>query len=124
MVPNTYTFMIKAARYDSKDRTQTNGSNTCTGTSVFSKPVITVTKASSTTAKISWKAVEGVKYNEVYRATSKSGTYSKIKTTTALSFTNKSLKAGKSYFYKVRAYRTYNNGKVYTSYSKVVEYKA
>ena len=124
MVPNTYTYMIKAARYDSKDRTQTNGSNTCTGTSVFSKPVITVTKASSTTAKISWKAVEGVKYYEVYRATSKSGTYSKIKTTTALSFTNKSLKAGKSYFYKVRAYRTYNNGKVYTSYSKVVEYKA
>ena len=124
MVPNTYTFMIKAARYDSKERTQTNGSNTCTGTSVFSKPVITVTKASSTTAKISWKAVEGVKYYEVYRATSKSGTYSKIKTTENLSFTNKSLKAGKSYFYKVRAYRTYNNGKVYTSYSKVVEYKA
>ena len=124
MVPNTYTYMIKAARYDSKERTQTNGSNTCTGTSVFSKPVITVTKASSTTAKISWKAVEGVKYYEVYRATSKSGTYSKIKTTENLSFTNKSLKAGKSYFYKVRAYRTYNNGKVYTSYSKVVEYKA
>ena len=124
MVPNTYTYMIKAARYDSKERTQTNGSNTCTGTSVFSKPVITVTKASSTTAKISWKAVEGVKYYEVYRATSKSGTYSKIKTTENLSFTNKSLKAGKSYFYKVRAYRTYNNGKVYTSYSKVVQYKA
>ena len=122
MVPNTYTFMIKAARYDSKDRTQTNGSNTCEGTSVFTKPVITVTKASSTSAKIAWKAVEGVKYYEVYRATSKSGTYSKLKTTTELSFTNKSLKAGKTYYYKVRAYRTYNNAKVYTSYSKVVSY--
>ena len=123
MVPNTYTFMIKAARYDSKDRTQTNGSNTCEGTTIFTKPVVTVKKASSTSATISWDVVEGCKYYELYRATSKDGTYSKLRTSTELSYTNNSLKAGKTYYYKVKAYRTYNNAKVYAPESDVVVYK-
>ena len=124
MVPDTYSFMIKAARYDSKDRTQTNGSNAVEGTAEFAQPVISVAKASSTSATISWDAVEGCKYYEVYRATSAEGTFSKIKTTTALSFTNKSLKAGKSYYYMVAGYRTYNNEKVYSPDSEIVVYKA
>lgn len=122
MVPNTYTFMIKAARYDSKERVQTNGSNTQSGTSSYAKPVITLSKASTTSLKISWKAIEGIKYYELYRSTSSKGTYRKIKTLTTTSYTNKSLTKGKTYYYKVRGYRSYNDQKVYTSYSTVKSY--
>lgn len=126
MVPDTYSYIIKAARYDGIERTQTpNGSNEVTGTSVYTKPVVTVKKASATSAKITWTEVEGCKYYELYRATSKNGTYTKIKTTEDVcEYTNKSLKAGKTYYYKVKGYRTYNNGKVYSPESKVVSYKA
>ena len=124
LVPDSYSFMVKAARYDSKDRTQTNGSNEVEGISVFSQPSVKVAAASATSAKISWDAVEGCKYYEVYRATSKDGTYTKVRTLeNETSYTNKSLKSGKTYYYMVKAYRTYNNAKVYAPDSKVVAYK-
>lgn len=124
MVPDTYTFMVKAARYDSVDRVQTNGSNTVSGTSVFTKPVITVQQEGSNTAKVSWEAVEGVKYYEVYRATKQDGTYSKLKTTTATSYETSKLTSGKTYYFKVRGYRSVDGTKVYTEDSDVKSYKA
>ena len=59
---------------------------------------------------------------EVYRATSLTGKYTKVKTITnnsTLSYTNKSLSRGKTYYYKVRAYRIVNGTKKYSSYSTV-----
>ena len=40
---------------------------------------------------------------QIYRATSKNGTYKRIYTTTKTSFTNTSVTAGQTYYYKVRA---------------------
>ena len=59
--------------------------------------------ASSGKVKISWEAVEGATKYEVYRATSKNGTYSRISTTSNTSVTNTKADAGKTYYYKVRA---------------------
>ena len=59
--------------------------------------------ASSGKVKISWEAVEGATKYEVYRATSKNGTYSRISTTANTSVTNTKADAGKTYYYKVRA---------------------
>ena len=59
--------------------------------------------ASSGKVKISWEAVEGATKYEVYRATSKTGTYSRISTTANTSVTNTKAEAGKTYYYKVRA---------------------
>ncbi len=56
-----------------------------------------------TSIKVSWKAVSGAVRYEVYRATSASGTYTKVKTTTSLSVTNTSLTRGKTYYYKLKA---------------------
>ena len=118
-----YSFIVKAGRYDSKDRVMTVASKAVTGTSVFSKPEVTLT-AGTKQIKVAWKAVEGVKYYEVYRATSETGTYTKVKTTTSTSFTSKSLKTKQTYYFKVRGYKTYNNDKVYTPYSSVKSAKA
>ena len=53
--------------------------------------------------KICWDAIEGATKYQVYRATSKSGKYSLVRTTTQTSWLNTSASAGKTYYYKVRA---------------------
>ena len=128
MPKGDYTFIVKAARYDSIDRVMSAGSNAVRGTSTYSKPVITL-KAGTKQIKVSWGKVEGVTNYEVYRSTSKSGTYKKVKTTTETSFTSKSLKSGKTYYFKVKGYKVYKKDekskeKIYTSYSDVKSVKA
>ncbi|MCL1895612.1 MAG: hypothetical protein FWG03_03600 [Clostridiales bacterium] len=76
--------------------------------------------------KVSWGKVSGASGYQVYRSTSKSGTYKKTGTVTSgstVSFTNKSLATGKAYYYKIRAYRTVSGQKIYGSYSTVVNAK-
>ena len=73
--------------------------------SVYSKvgaPVIEVA-LSGKKPKVTWEKVEGATKYEVYRATSKSGKYTKVKTATGASYTDKSAKKGKTYYYKVKA---------------------
>ena len=67
-------------------------------------PAVTVSNDAETgTPKLTWGAVEGAAKYEVYRATSKTGTYSRRTSTTKLTFTNTNAEAGKTYYYKVRA---------------------
>ena len=68
------------------------------------KPVVTTSNVSSSgKIKLTWKAVDGAEKYEVWRATSKSGTYTRMYTTTKTSYTNTSAVAGKTYYYKVKA---------------------
>ena len=67
------------------------------------KPVVKITTTSSGDPKLTWNTVTGASKYEVYRATSRSGTYTKVATTTAKTYTNKTAKAGKTYYYKVKA---------------------
>ena len=123
-----YQFILKAGRYDSKDRVITESSNTVKVSVEKVNPTITLT-ATSKAIKVSWKKIEGVTNYEVYRATSKTGKYTKLKTTTSTSYTAKSLTSGKTYYFKVRGYKTYKSGtdiqyKVYTDDSTVKSTKA
>ncbi|WP_416145255.1 immunoglobulin-like domain-containing protein [Planococcus koreensis] len=84
---------------------------------------ITLAKVSSTSIKSSWSKVGEASGYELYRATSKAGTYTKVKTQTsgsAITFTNTGLSKGKTYYYKVRAYRIVNGKKIYSSYTPIV----
>ena len=83
-------------------------------------PAVTVT-AGKKQATLKWKKVSGAKGYVVYRATSKSGKYkavSTIKKGSTVSYINKKLTSKKTYYYKVRAYRTENGKRIYSSYSK------
>ena len=84
-------------------------------------PAKVTAKALKKSAKITWKKVAGATGYEVYRANKKKGKYKKVKTlkAKATSFTNKKLKAKKTYFFKVRAYITKNGKKTYSSWSAV-----
>lgn len=56
--------------------------------------------------KVSWKEVKGVSKYEIYRATSKNGKYKKVKTITnpkTTSWTDKKVKTGKTYYYKMKS---------------------
>ncbi len=78
-----------------------------------------VTRASATSLKISWASVSGASGYEIYRATTLSGTYSLIQTTARTYFTNTRLITGKSYCYKVRAYRLVGTRKIYGPFTSV-----
>ena len=66
-----------------------------------------------------WDKCVGVTGYEVYRATSKTGTYSKVGTVTTASYKNTGLKKGTNYYYKVRAYKTVGSTKIYGNYSAI-----
>ncbi len=93
---------------------------------VSAKPVpaaptgVKAARVSNSSLKVSWSKVSGTTKYQVYRATSKTGTYTKVGETTSLSYTNKGLKNNKTYYYKVRAYHTEKSVKVYGSYSAIV----
>ena len=87
----------------------------------YARPAVSVT-LSSGKPKLSWKAVDGATKYEIYRATSKSGTYSLMKTTISVAVTDIGAKKGTTYYYKVRAIGSVSAAT--SAYSTVVSIKA
>lgn len=116
----TYSFTVRAARYDSVDRIMTDQTSYVKVYSRVSAPELKV-KAGVKKANLSWKKVEGVTYYEIYRATSYDGKFYKLATTKNLSYTASKLTSGKEYYFRLRGYKTYDNGtskkKIYSGYS-------
>lgn len=80
---------------------------------------------SQNSVRLSWNTVSGAEGYQVYQSTSKNGSYKKIATvkTGKSSYSYSKQKKGKTYYYKVRAYTTYKNKKVYSGYSNIVSAK-
>ena len=79
-------------------------SEACVYFGKLAQPQVTLSNIeSSGKITISWEKVDGAVKYEVYRATSKTGTYSRLTTTKNTSVNNTSVTAGKTYYYKVRA---------------------
>jgi N-acetylmuramoyl-L-alanine amidase len=70
-------------------------------------------------SKILWSIAEGATGYEVYRATTKDGAYSLIKTTSEHLLIDAGLTCGSVYYYKVRAYTTTSEGPKYSAYTLV-----
>jgi uncharacterized protein YfiM (DUF2279 family) len=104
----------------------------------YASKTITVTKTPSATVakpsgvkaasagydkiKLNWNPVSCAAGYQIYRATSKSGTYSKVTTITGgtkNTYTNSGLTTGKTYYYKIRAYKKAGSSTIYGSYSSV-----
>ena len=92
------------------------------------KTKITSGKARKGKVTLKWKKVAGAAGYEVYRSTKKGSGYTKLATITkgsTVKLTDKTVKAGKKYYYKVRAYKTNEAGvDVYAAYSAVKTVKA
>ena len=84
----------------------------------LSAPSVTGGNDSQGRPTLKWNAVTGAAKYEVYRSTSRSGTYTKYSTQTSTSYTNSSyLTSGTTYYYKVRALGSDGS---YGPYSSVV----
>lgn len=84
-------------------------------------PQITCTERTASKITLQWKSVSGAKRYYIYRATTKSGTYKKLGSTTKLSYTDTSLKAKKTYYYKIYAKGTKDGQTLISKYSKVLK---
>ena len=76
-------------------------------------PEIQVENGTTGKPVITWEKISGAKKYTVYRATSETGKYSKLGTTTKLTYTDSKAKTGTQYFYKVIANASsssYNSG--------------
>lgn len=92
--------------------------------SFLKKTSASVSKKEKTSLKLKWSKVSGADGYIVYRSTSKDGTYKKIATVTSgQTYTDKGLKKGKTYYYKVVAYRQIGNYKLYSPESSVLTAK-
>ena len=68
------------------------------------QPVVTGTHVPSTGKnKLTWEKVDGAKEYEVYRSSEKNGDYSRVFTTSNLSYTNTKCSPGETYYYYVIA---------------------
>ena len=83
---------------------------------------VKIKQLSDEKVKLTWNAKTWAKGYEVYQKTG-SGKYKKIKTTAAQSLTIKGLNTGKTYYFRVRAYKKSAGKKVYGKYSSSVEHK-
>lgn len=75
------------------------------------------------TIKVTWKKITGAQGYELYRSTSSGSGYKLVKRISGskTSYSDSGLSIGRTYYYKIRAYRTVNGKKVYGSYSKILK---
>ena len=114
-----YYYKIKSFKTINGQRYYGYYSSIINGETKLSTPSVKLSTPKSKSIKVSWNKVSGAKGYDVYSSTSKKGTYSKRTTTSNLNYTNTGLTKGKTYYYKVRAYKIVNNKKVYSSYSPI-----
>ena len=71
--------------------------------------------------RITWDKVSGVSGYEVYMSATKDGEFVKVATVTASNnqYISRDLQPGTKYYYKVRAYKTVGNEKIYGNFSNV-----
>ncbi len=114
-----YYYKIKSFKTSKGKKYYSYYSDIIKGETKLSTPTVKLSTPKSKSIKVSWNKIPGAKGYEVYRATSKSGPYSKRTTTSNLSYTNTKLTKNKNYYYKVKAYKVVNGKKVYSSYSSI-----
>ena len=124
------TYYYKVKPYNSKRSAINKTAKTSSSVSAKPKlaaPKISATSSTTSSVKVTWKAVSGASKYYVYRSTSKNGTYKKIATTSKTYYTDKSVKPVKKYYYKIRAvhpkYSKYNSNLSSYKLGRLARYK-
>ena len=123
-VSTTYKFKVRA--YVNVDGTQYFGKYS-TYLKNSTRPNTPKVNFSSKNGKVTFNvkkdsATTGYK---IYMSTSKNGKYTRIRTLdkNVKSYTKKGLKANKTYYFKIRAYRTVNGQQIFSNYTEVLSIK-
>ena len=123
---HTYTKKVTAPTYTKQGYTQytcacgSSYKNAYTKAKGLLTPSVKVANDAATgKPKVSWAAIKEVSRYDVYRATSQSGTYTKLGSTTKTAFVDTTATLGKTYYYKVKAICT-SNSSLSSGYSNIV----
>lgn len=114
----TYYFKIRSYRVVGESRVFSSFSP-----AVATKPIpaapssVKAASAGYNSVKVSWNAVPGASGYQVERRLLTTGTFSGVKTLTGTSFLNSGLSTGKTYYFRVRAYRMVGTTRVFSPYS-------
>lgn len=87
---------------------------------------LTVASTGYNKVKLTWSGVDGATGYRIYRSTSKTSGFKKIKSITTnskVTYTNSGISCGTTYYYKVRAYRLIDGNYYFGEYSSVVSGK-
>ena len=117
-----YTVKVRAYTEQNNKKTYGNYSNSLKAVTATKAPEIKSLKKGKQKVVISWKKVSKADGYEIYMSSKKSSGYKKIaavKKASTVTYTKIRLKSKKSYYFKVRTYRTVGGKKIYSPYSKV-----
>ena len=116
----TYQYRVRAYKTVSKKKVYGDFSSTIKTAPVLNAPSsVTLKAADSTSLNLSWAKVSGASGYEVQVYSGDK--WKSYKTTTKTSLTISNVTLGKTYQYRVRAYKTVSKKKVYSSFSSTVK---
>lgn len=87
-----------------------------------SRPKLTAGSYAYNKIKLSWSTLSGAEGYVIYRAASKAGKYKQVAVLNGeekTSYVHRGVKTAKTYYYKVRAYQSQNDKKIFSKYSAV-----
>jgi len=99
----TYYYTVRARNIDIGRSSMRSGTKLKYCTKYLTAPTVSSVVNTVSGVKIAWDKITGASGYYVYRKTA-NGSYSRIGTTAARSFTDKTAKSGTTYYYTVRAY--------------------
>jgi fibronectin type 3 domain-containing protein len=90
-----------------------------------SKPTVKVTSTSTGKANLSWSNVSGESGYQVYYSTQKDNEFKKVDSfkSNTIKSSKSNLKSGKTYYFKVRAYKKVDGKTIYGSFSSAKSVK-
>lgn len=113
----TYTYTVRAYRdTDGKRQKSSCDKKGISGKPIPGKTSLTFERKSFTSVKLTWKKVSGASGYRIYRKTSSKDTYQlvkKIASGDTLSFTDKNIEKGRTYYYTIKAFRTVGGKNIY-----------
>ena len=117
----TYYYRVKAVNRDGMASAYSNIVSGKAKAAVPAAPSVTAGNSSTGKPRLTWKAVSGAVSYRIYRSESRGTGYSLLGTTSSTSYTNTGAKAGKTYYYRVKAV---NRDGMASGYSNIVSGKA
>lgn len=122
----SYSYKIKAYTLVGKTKYKSKKSTAVTAALPLAKVKIKYAKAQSSGIKLKWNTILGANGYKIYRSSSYNGVYKrikKIKKNSTVKYTDKKVMRGRTYYYKIRAYRIVSGKNVYGKYSKRISVK-
>ena len=117
----TYYYRVKAVNRDGMASGYSNIVSGKAKAAAPAAPSVTIGNSSTGKPQLTWKAVSGAVSYRIYRSESRGTGYSLLGTTSSTSYVNTGAKAGKTYYYRVKAV---NRDGMASGYSNIVSGKA